>query len=100
MVAAGLYAEIGVRQIGGGTMSRTPGIVVLSFLISVLTLMGAGIPGAGSVALAADQQFLVTSTLDAVDDAPGDGVCRAAGDVCTLRAAVQESNATVGLDTI
>jgi CSLREA domain-containing protein len=46
----------------------------------------------------------VTSTADAVDDNPGDGVCHAAGlpatADCTLRAAVQTANATPGADTI
>jgi CSLREA domain-containing protein len=43
--------------------------------------------------------FTVDSTLDATDDVPGDGVCSAAG-ACTLRAAVQESNALAGPDAI
>jgi CSLREA domain-containing protein len=38
----------------------------------------------------------VTSTTDAADSNPGDGVCAAAGSACTLRAAVQEANATAG----
>lgn len=38
--------------------------------------------------------FEVTSTMDAVDSDPGDGVCESAGGGCTLRAAVQEANAS------
>src|SRR3954454_15069512 len=44
--------------------------------------------------------FMVTSTTDAVDATPGDGTCATADAVCTLRAAVQESNALAGADEI
>ena len=46
--------------------------------------------------------FTVTSTSDAVDFNPGDGVCETAAgnNVCTLRAAVQETNTLGGSDTI
>jgi len=44
--------------------------------------------------------FVVNSTGDAGDAAPGDGVCATAGAVCTLRAAIQEANALAGADTI
>ena len=44
--------------------------------------------------------FNVTSTMDAVDASPGDGICASAGSQCTLRAAVQEANALPGADTI
>jgi large repetitive protein len=40
--------------------------------------------------------FLVTDTYDATDANPGDGLCADAGGRCTLRAAVQESNALSG----
>lgn len=36
--------------------------------------------------------FNVNSTLDAVDDNPGNGVCHTAANQCTLRAAVMEAN--------
>jgi CSLREA domain-containing protein len=43
----------------------------------------------------------VSSTLDKVDANPGDGICATAAPVaCTLRAAVQESNASTGPDVI
>ena len=46
--------------------------------------------------------FIVTSNADAVDAKPGDGVCAtaAATPACTLRAAIQETNALAGADTI
>ena len=49
---------------------------------------------------AAAATFHVDSEADAVDVAPGDGVCASANDGCTLRAAVQEANALAGADTI
>lgn len=44
--------------------------------------------------------FTVNSTADAVDASPGDGICATSGGVCTLRAAVQETNALAGVDTV
>ena len=44
--------------------------------------------------------FAVTSTADVVDAAPGDGVCDTGTGACTLRAAVQETNALAGADVI
>jgi len=42
----------------------------------------------------------VSSNIDAVDAAPGDGICADASGICTLRAAIQEANALAGADTI
>jgi len=46
--------------------------------------------------------FNVNSTNDATDANPGDGICATTpgGNTCTLRAAIQESNALAGPDTI
>ena len=44
--------------------------------------------------------FTVDSSGDGPDLIPGDGMCEAAGDSCTLRAAIMEANVTAGLDTI
>jgi CSLREA domain-containing protein len=44
--------------------------------------------------------LVVNDTDDAADAVPGDGVCLAAGDGCTLRAAVEEANALPGLDVV
>ena len=46
--------------------------------------------------------FTVNSTIDAPDVRPGNGSCETApgNGVCTLRAAVQEANASLGADTI
>ncbi|MEX0800814.1 MAG: sialidase family protein, partial [Dehalococcoidia bacterium] len=44
--------------------------------------------------------FTVDSTADAVDANPGDGLCDDGAGACTLRAAVQETNALPGADAI
>lgn len=45
--------------------------------------------------------FMVNSTLDKHDKNPGDGLCAAGfGNQCTLRAAIEETNALPGSDTI
>lgn len=44
--------------------------------------------------------FTVNSPLDAPDANPGDGVCATAAGLCTLRAAIQEANATPAADTV
>ena len=56
-----------------------------------------GLPGA----LAANgETFVVTSTADETDRAPGQRHLRTASGECTLRAAIMESNALSGRDTI
>lgn len=49
-----------------------------------------------------DATFTVNSTADVVDRRPGDGKCETAkkNKVCTLRAAIMETNALAGNDTI
>lgn len=44
--------------------------------------------------------FSVDSQTDEPDDSPGDGVCATGGATCTLRAAIEETNARQGRDTI
>jgi CSLREA domain-containing protein len=44
--------------------------------------------------------YSVDSTADEVDAAPGDGACATLAGACTLRAAVQEANASPGADEI
>ena len=53
----------------------------------------------------ASTTFTVNSTADYGDQTPGDGKCHTGtimltGETCTLRAAIQEANATTGVDTI
>ncbi len=44
--------------------------------------------------------FTVNSTADALDALAGDGLCATASGTCTLRAAIEETNALPGADTI
>ena len=44
--------------------------------------------------------FNVTSTSNLGDSTPGNGICASAFGVCTLRAAIEETNALAGADTI
>jgi CSLREA domain-containing protein len=44
--------------------------------------------------------FIVDTTADVVDVAPGDGVCASAMVTCSLRAAIQEANALAGADEV
>ncbi|MBV9469462.1 MAG: CSLREA domain-containing protein, partial [Abitibacteriaceae bacterium] len=59
---------------------------------------------AQDVAVTTGTAFVVNSTADTADANPGDGACdvdpATPGSQCTLRAAIQESNALPGLDTI
>jgi CSLREA domain-containing protein len=48
----------------------------------------------------AQSTFTVNSTADAVDENPGDGACATLAGQCTLRAAVQETNALPGADNV
>jgi CSLREA domain-containing protein len=53
-----------------------------------------------SAVTASAATFTVDSTVDDVDVLPGDGLCRTAADACTLRAAIQETNALTGPDRV
>jgi CSLREA domain-containing protein len=61
-----------------------------TFLVALLPLVLAA-PGAR----ASDLTYTVNTTADGIDANPGDGVCATSGGLCTLRAAVMESNHTV-----
>ncbi len=65
-----------------------------------LLALAALLPGAQAAKPARGASFTVNSTVDAVDAAPGDGVCADGSGQCTLRAAVQEANALPDADAI
>ena len=67
-----------------------------------LLLVAASACAFAAEAGAAPLTFTVNSPADVPDVNPGDGVCEtvAANGICTLRGAIQESNAHVGADTI
>ena len=86
----------GAGQLGDGPSRGTSGtnspVDVVGFpgLVATPTT-------AGGVATAS---FTVTSTADAADASPGDGVCDDGTGSCTLRAAIMEANAVPGADAI
>jgi len=69
-------------------------LTVLSVCIAVAAPMLVAPP----VAFAAS--FVVNTTMDTVDATPGNGICADAGGLCSLRAAIMETNALAGADTI
>jgi CSLREA domain-containing protein len=73
------------------------GALVLA-VVAVLILKTAGFVSLGSHF--AGVHFVVNTTADAVDSEIGDGQCRTSAGRCTLRAAVQESNALPGPNSI
>lgn len=73
---------------------------IKSFVCSVVALVS--VLALYVMPVSATTTFTVNSTEEATDVNPGDGVCEMAtgNGVCTLRAAIQESNALSGMDTI
>jgi CSLREA domain-containing protein len=69
-------------------------VLVLGILLSLIAVSTAQAAPQAGVA------FVVNSPADSVDAAPGDGICATSAGVCTLRAAVQESNALTGARVI
>lgn len=74
-------------------------ITVHLFLIAFIALPVAGQSDAESV-LTPGATFVVNTTADTQDAAPGDGICADSGALCSLRAAITEANAFAGSDTI
>ncbi|MEX0753578.1 MAG: choice-of-anchor Q domain-containing protein [Actinomycetota bacterium] len=62
--------------------------------------LAVGMTVAGSGASAGTDTFTVDVTTDGVDAIPGNGSCATAGGDCTLRAALMESNALAGAQTV
>ena len=82
-----LWAVAGVALLGAaGAGTLTAAYVILPRDEEV----GFGDSDARAVSSA---DFVVNTTVDAVDAAPGDGICATAEAACSLRAAVQETNA-------
>src|SRR5687767_184999 len=74
------------------------GALAALILVTLPVLM----PGLAGAQSGGPKTFTVNSVVDASDMSIGDGNCRAfdAGSPCTLRAAIEESNARPGTDTI
>jgi CSLREA domain-containing protein len=75
--------------------------LVLSLVLSTMTAPAANAASGVGAPLAQTPTLTVNSTLDRSDAVPGNGVCQTttAGQ-CTLRAAIQEANASPGADVI
>ncbi|MFN2181888.1 MAG: carbohydrate binding domain-containing protein [Candidatus Promineifilaceae bacterium] len=74
-------------------LAAIAGMLILILVLSAST--------AAPHAVAAPQiAFNVNSTADLPDNNPGDGFCIATNGLCTLRAALEETNATEGMDTV
>jgi Carboxypeptidase regulatory-like domain/FG-GAP-like repeat len=65
-----------------------------------LLVLQSGKSEASTLLTAPQASFTVNNAGDAVDAVPGNGVCATAGAVCTLRAAIMESNKLAGSDSI
>ena len=83
----------------------TARLVLGALALSLAALLSTHLPGGPIPAVSADATFVVDSTGDEADAAPGDGICEDGPYFdgpgrCTLRAAIEESNASPGHDTI
>ncbi len=86
------------RRSAGRRGKTPPHAVLAASLLAVCLVAPVGLKAA---ALApAGVSFSVTTTADAVDANPGNGACASSSGACTLRAAIQETNAHQGADTI
>jgi CSLREA domain-containing protein len=74
--------------------------LILFLGLTCLIALPNGLPDILQPTAHAATTFNVNSTGDAADNNTGDGVCNDGSGNCTLRAAVQQANATAGTDTI
>jgi len=82
-------------------VSRLPRLGLLVLLVGLLLVAPRTVSILPAAAATTSAAFLVTSTTDAPDAAPGDGVCAStAGGACTVRAAIQEANAQPAGSTV
>ena len=100
----GLHPEIGNDSVDIGYRMVSHSIRGLSMggrlrRIGVTTLGFAALAATGGAA-AQGAELAVNSTADAPDARPADGVCATARAACTLRAAIQEANATAAEDIV
>ncbi|MDH6463771.1 CSLREA domain-containing protein [Micromonospora sp. A200] len=74
-------------------LMNAPRLAAGALTLSLTVVAVPGAPAWGSAVTRPPGRFEVDSTSDAPDPTPGDGRCRTADGVCTLRAAVMEANA-------
>jgi CSLREA domain-containing protein len=86
------------------TLVRPFRVLATGLTAGAIACADSSLPSAPSdrptTAITATASFQVNSTADVVDAAPGNGICRTAAGTCTVRAAIQESNALAGENTI
>jgi len=73
------------------------------FMVACLSVLGLFAISSPLVAVPNSITFTVDSPLDGVDNNLADNLCQSTGplhQICTLRAAIQQANATSGADTI
>jgi hypothetical protein len=82
-------------------MRTTPFMRLVRFRVPSLVPPATAVLLAGAV-VARAATFAVNTIIDATDATPGDGVCETASGngICTLRAAVEETNALAGPDVV
>ena len=68
--------------------------------VAAATVALSALLGLSAAVASTNLSFVVDSTVDAVDANVGDGACATATGMCTLRAAIQETNALPGADTV
>lgn len=78
-----------------GSRRRSRIIAVLAGLAVLVGMAALPVPRA-----AANATFVVTTTMEAVDSNIGNGVCATSAGACSLRAAVQEANASNATDAV
>ena len=79
---------------GSSPLASTALVVTASLLLAGAVLPVATVRGVRAAELAVDIEA------DAPDSSPGDGACQTDVGGCSLRAAIQEANASAGADTI
>lgn len=93
------HAHSGRDSMGASsTVTGGEGVRALVRLSSIWLLASAGVIVSPLPAAAAT--FTVNTTTDASDAAAGDGVCAAVDGKCSLRAAIEQANNSVGTDVI
>ena len=87
--------RVGRRQGPAGRLGGS-----LSAMLLLVGLLVAAPPLAPAAEAQANGSLVVDSTGDGGDADPGDGRCRTSSGTCTLRAAIQQANATPGPNEI
>lgn len=89
----GRQATMRARTVQSNTTTKVAAVSLLAALMVACLLLAAEPAHAATT-------FTVNSTSDAQDVNNGEGICATVSDECTLRAAIEEANASKGKDTI